>query len=154
MCSAVCHYPTVSFEEPLTASWFRITALLANSLSIRLQHPFSKLCLFSIFFPLFASQVWLNYVLKDVLWQTASPREVHFIHLWKWAAMWTAVKWLIFLSSTTQPPPQDDLLGKMRELGCHGGKRNVVLKWYTAFIRIVNYRGYCTNLYTMCVQME
>lgn len=53
------------------------------------------------FFSLFDSQVWLNYVLRDVLWQTASPREVHFIHQWKWAAMWTAVEWLFF--SPLQP---------------------------------------------------
>lgn len=99
ICSAVWHYPTVSFEEPLTTAWFRITPLLANSLSIRLQRPFAKLCLYSFFPPSFASPVWLNYVLRDVLWQTASPREVHFIHHWKQAAMRTAVKWFIFFFS-------------------------------------------------------
>lgn len=78
-----------------TWAWFRITALLAHSLSVTLHHSFRKM--FYSPHPAFTSQVWLNYVLKDVLWQTASPGEVHFVHGWKWAAMWTAVKWLVFL---------------------------------------------------------
>lgn len=128
-----------------------------NSLSLRLQHPFSKLCLFSIF-SLFASQVWLNYVLRDVLWQTASPREVHFIHQWKWAAMWTAVKWLIFLSSsTTQPPPRIDTLRKTK-LGFHGsrGKDYSVRRLQSdlpLLLESFNYWAYHLNLY-IDVQME
>lgn len=83
-----------------TWAWFRITALLAHSLSVTLHHSFRKM-FYPPPHPAFTSQVWLNYVLKDVLWQTASPGEVHFVHGWKWAAMWTAVKWLVFSSSLT-----------------------------------------------------
>lgn len=84
--------------------------------------PLVNYVCFPFFSSLFSSQVWLNYVLRDVLWQTASPREVHFICLWKWAA--AAVKWLIFLSSsTTQPPPRFDTQREMRKFGSHGGRR-------------------------------
>lgn len=65
------------------------------------------------------------------------PREVHFIHPWKWAAMWTAVKWLIFLSSsTTQPPPWVDVLRKTRKLA--GSRESYSVEKHISLIRIVH----------------
>lgn len=117
-----------------TWAWFRITALLAHSLSVTLHHSFRKM-FYPPPHPAFTSQVWLNYVLKDVLWQTASPGEVHFVHGWKWAAMWTAVKWLVFSSSNHSVCPH---------VGTHSRQGNVdfmeatkvcfYLKWSAHFL--------------------
>lgn len=53
----------------LLHSWHTALLLNFNTPSVN--------CLFSIFVLFLDSQVWLNYVLRDVLWQTESPGEVH-----------------------------------------------------------------------------
>lgn len=103
ICSAVWHYCTGSFEEVLTAARSRITALLAHCLTIKLQHPFSKLFVFH-FCPVFRLSSLVKLCAERCFMTNRKPRGSALKHQGEKAAMWTALKWFIFLSSSTTQP--------------------------------------------------
>lgn len=76
MCSAVPHYHTVWWKSHLTPDGLKLP-LCWQTATVFWSTTTSVNCVCISFLLL---RFGVNYVLRDVLWQTASPREVHFRH--------------------------------------------------------------------------
>lgn len=76
MCSAVPHYHTVWWKSHLTPHGLKLPHCWQTA-AVFWSTTTSVNCVCISFLLL---RFGVNYVLRDVLWQTASPREVHFRH--------------------------------------------------------------------------
>lgn len=79
MCSAVPHYHTIWWRSHLTLRGLKLPHCWQAAVEFY-SSATSGNCVCISFFFFLPFQFWVNCVLRDVLWQTASPREVHFRH--------------------------------------------------------------------------